>query len=230
VYEKRPSVVDLLLRSGANPDIATSTSYSQFDNTPVAKAASGPPEILRLLLAAGADPRRGGESVGYSPLHRAASDGSLENVRLLLQAGARPSVSSSGFSPLHEVVRNSLSSKEKIAPTLIELLVRAGNAVDARDGDGLTPLHMAASQASTVAVTALLSWKADVNIADKCGSTPLAASLRAGEERALKVAELLLNAGADVNVKSCGGETLLQTTDRLGYLRLRQLFMAKGGR
>jgi ankyrin repeat protein len=89
---------------------------------------------------------------------------------------------------------------------------------------------MAASQASTVAVTALLSWKADVNIADKCGSTPLAASLRAGEERALKVAELLLNAGADVNVKSCGGETLLQTTDRLGYLRLRQLFMAKGGR
>jgi ankyrin repeat protein len=83
--------------------------------------------------------------------------------------------------------------------------VRAGNAVDARDGDGLTPLHMAASQASTVAVTALLSWKADVNIADKCGSTPLAASLRAGEERALKVAELLLNAGADVNVKSCGG-------------------------
>jgi ankyrin repeat protein len=230
VYEKRPSVVDLLLRSGANPDIATSTSYSQFDNTPVAKAASGPPEILRLLLAAGADPRRGGESVGYSPLHRAASDGSLENVRLLLQAGARPSVSNNGFSPLHEVVRNSLSSKEKIAPTLIELLVRAGNAVDARDGDGLTPLHMAASQASTVAVTALLSWKADVNIADKCGSTPLAASLRAGEERALKVAELLLNAGADVNVKSCGGETLLQTTDRLGYLRLRQLFMAKGGR
>jgi ankyrin repeat protein len=229
VDEKHAPVVDLLLRSGADPNIAK--GYSQYQDTAVAKAASGPPEILRLLLAAGADPSRGGASVRYSPLHQAASSGSVENVRLLLEAGARPSTSDSGFSPLHEVVRNSLSSTEETAPALIELLVSAGNPIDAQDGEGATPLHMAAEKGSTVAVAALLSRKASVNRADKCGLTPLAYSLKAGEERALKVAELLLNAGADVNVRNtCRPETLLETTEKQGFGRLRQLFLAKGAR
>ena len=187
--------------------------------------------FMRLLLAAGADPNRGGLGVRYSPLHQAASRGHLENVRLLLQAGGKPSVGDNGWWPLHEVFRNSLGDKEKTVGALIDLLVGAGNPIDAQDDKGATPLHMAAEDGSAFAVAALLSRKASVNIADKCGLTPLAYSLRPSEDRALAVAELLINARANVNVMdTCERESLLEKVDKAGYARLRQLLVAKGAR
>ncbi|HEX5801435.1 MAG TPA: ankyrin repeat domain-containing protein [Azospira sp.] len=49
------------------------------------------PEILELLLAAGADPEQRGIN-DYTPLHMAVAEGATEAVRLLLEAGADPSL------------------------------------------------------------------------------------------------------------------------------------------
>lgn len=49
------------------------------------------PEILELLLAAGADPEQRGIN-DYTALHMAVAEGATEAVHLLLQAGANPSL------------------------------------------------------------------------------------------------------------------------------------------
>lgn len=81
--------------------------------------------------------------------------------------------------------------------------------VEARDGDGWTPLHWAACRtreggpgdwpfSDTSEVKLLLAFGADPNARDKVGVTPLHVAADEGEIRVLK---LLLAAGADVMVR-----------------------------
>jgi ankyrin repeat protein len=80
---------------------------SRYRRAMVAAAGSGRVKPLRLLLAAGADPERGDDKSGESPLHYAAAGGQTEIVRLLIEAGARPDVPDHrGFPPLVEAARN----------------------------------------------------------------------------------------------------------------------------
>ena len=80
---------------------------SGYRRAMVAAAASGRAKPLRFLLAAGADPERGDDKTGESPLHHAAAGGQIEIVTLLLQAGARPDTADHrGFPPLVEAARN----------------------------------------------------------------------------------------------------------------------------
>jgi cytohesin len=222
VSEKHTAVVELLLRAGADPHLANDYSGS-FYNTPLEKAAAGPPEILALLLESGADPNRGGSRT----LHEAVARGSVENVRLLLEAGAKPSGNA-----LHIAIDRAIDSRaESLAIKKMELLVNAGIPVDAAGSDGVTPLHVAAKRQNTIAARMLLSKGARVDPVDKCGLTPLWYGLATGgEERALAIAEVLVNAGAAVNVKStCRRETLLEIVEKNGYFRVRQLLVAKAG-
>ena len=75
-------IVNLLLAAGAEPDRNTS-------NTLVYAINSVHIEILNRLLASGADPNGGGDGT-WTPLHSAAYIGSVEIIRILLDAGADP--------------------------------------------------------------------------------------------------------------------------------------------
>lgn len=86
VYEGRDDAVVALLRSGVPAESTDQDGQSAL----YAAAVSDEPGVVRLLLAAGADPERaGGPDGGDLPLCGAACGGHTEVVLALLAAGAR---------------------------------------------------------------------------------------------------------------------------------------------
>ena len=68
-------------------------------------------------------------------------------------------------------------------------LIAKGSALDVQDKHGVTAIHAFAQRGHTVAVLDLMVAKADVNLADKDGTTPLMAAAAAGKR---EVVETLL--------------------------------------
>jgi len=93
-------------------------------------------------------------------------------------------------------------------------LLRKGANVNARDKNGLTPLHRAADQGRTDIARILLEHGTDVNARDKNGLTPLH---RAAFWEDAEVARLLLEHGADVNARDEDGETPLDYARMMGH-------------
>lgn len=110
---------------------------------------------------------------------------------------------------------------------LTALLDADPSAVDARSGDGFTPLHLAAFFGQTDAVALLLARGAEV---DPRGTgwmvgTPLHS---AASGRHLDAAALLLEAGADPNARQAGGFTPLHGAAHNGDATLVELLLARG--
>ena len=97
------------------------------------------------------------------------------------------------------------------SPAVLEVLLKAGADVNAKDTDGTTPLHSAARDKPSPAVLDFL-LKADVNAKDADGNTPLHAAAAFNPSPA--VLEILLKAGADVNAKDADGSTPLHAAAR----------------
>ncbi|RSM04893.1 hypothetical protein CEP52_006557 [Fusarium oligoseptatum] len=134
---------------------------------------------------------------GRTQLHRAALDKDIEQVRLLLNAGAAVDIRDhTGNTPLHNGV-----TAERIE--IVLLILRFGPDVDARNHQGSAPLHLAISQPGVI--NALVDNGADVSIQDEKGDTPLHLILSTDFSRDLNIystAVMLLKAGADPNKKN----------------------------
>ena len=156
------------------------------------------PELIEVLLAAGADPNPASSS---SPLHGAARLGGPGAIATLVAGGAEVEARDSrGATPLHEAV-------EWKTPASVAALLAAGADVHARTRDGDTPLHLAAiwppatynrrddrPEPDTLMVVALVAAGADVNARNDHGETPLHAATR---NRHLPVVDKLLALGAN---------------------------------
>ncbi|HLA71042.1 MAG TPA: DUF6438 domain-containing protein [Steroidobacteraceae bacterium] len=146
-----------------------------------------PPAVLRLLIAAGADPKAVDRD-GNTALHLVQSGASAQ---VLLEAGADANaVNDKGRTPLHEARRADLAL----------VLIRSGAQVSAKDLEGATPLFDC-YDAKTARV--LLQAGADVKYRAADGSTAL--FFQSDPE----TTAALVEAGADVNARLPGGLSAL---------------------
>jgi len=175
--------VAALLDEGLSPDSRDEGSTPLYT-----AAAQGEQALVRLLLAAGADPNlRSGDDTEGTPLCAAACHGQMEIVRALLAQGADPNLREDDrWSPLRWAASH---GHEQVARELLA----AG-----ADPDLGAPLVEAARRGSLGVVQALLEHGADPQVADVEGRT----ALDLADEWAGKDIEAELVARVDILVET----------------------------
>ena len=181
---------------------------------------------------------------GNSPLMYAAVLGSVESMRLLLDAGADPNVPNNfDATPLMwcagdaAKVRLLLGKGAKVdarsklgrTPLLIaayndgaieaaRLLLEKGADINARDKGGASVLELAAAANNIELARILIAKGANVNDVDELGFTPLLDAAGNGDRNA-EMVKLLIEHGAKVNVKSGDSiEMVKNGAIKLGHL------------
>jgi ankyrin repeat protein len=203
-------VAELLLKKGADPDVADSTGMTALYATvnmhtledtvgrpnPRPHSRIAEPALVRALFVHGADPdprlkspilerlHNDGDpnlGEGATPFMRAAKDADVELMRLLLEHGADPNLTSAGgrtalmFAAARPSGFRGSENRGSEAKVLgaIALCLDAGADVGAADANGQTALHLAALQAEDSVVTLLAANGADLRAQDARGRTPL---------------------------------------------------------
>lgn len=182
------------------------------------------PSVVEWLLQAGAN-------VGETDLMEAINRrGKPETVKLLIAAKANVNAKEgSGTTALMK------AADKGIHVEIFKLLITAKAAINTRDQYGRTALiHAARNGADPEVVRLLIAAKANLNVAEKhleqgghqaqaYGRTAL---MWAADERNLEIARLLIEAGANVDLKSGNGSTVLHGTAYVGCTEIAALLIA----
>ena len=181
--------------------------------------------ILLLVLAVSCAKRKieiypagNNVSVSSTPLHRAAQNGNIEEVRRLLENGADVNAqANNGSTPLH-------AAAEKGQREVVQLLLDRGADIEVRDMFGDRPLHTAAEEGQREVVECLVKNGADVNAQADNGSTPLHKAACYGH---LVVVKHLINAGTDI-LPDAFGRTPLYLATEGNYPEVVELLLRSG--
>ncbi len=167
---------------------------------------------------------------GISVLGLAVTNGNLDIVRILLDAGADLNIGTAVYPPLFLAVMKmeaGVANKSNYEQ-IFDLLLSRGADPKVRAGDGSTLLHAAASSKSDAGfMKRLISLGLDINAQDDEGDTALIKAMwrRSG----LDHLSLLLDKGADPNIRG-NGTTALLVAASAGNLDYVKLLAEKGGR
>jgi ankyrin repeat protein len=207
----------LLAEKGADPNLADTAGmaalYAAVDMSTLGEIYGRPPrkstdrlsalDLIEILLAHGADPNaalksatlfrahtpgEGSLGEGTTPLMRAAKNGDIAAMRLLLAKGADPArtqkngttalMLAAGVGRGQGVFAKDYATEEELLRG-VELLVERGVDVNAANDGGQTALHIAA-QASDRIVEFLVKHGASLDAKDKQDRTPLDVALGKG--------------------------------------------------
>jgi ankyrin repeat protein len=241
--EGHVEVVDALLGADADFRKPLRSGFSPF----FFAVREGRSKVVFRLLKAGVDineplrPEQGGGKA-ITPLILAVENGHFELAAALLEAGADPNAHPAGYTALHAMtwVRkpirgdgdpppigsgslSSLALVKELAAHKADLNARLENGESGRGRfttTGSTPFLMAARASDVALMKLLLELKADPQIANADGSTPLLAAAGVGalgdgdeaagtEDESVEAVRLLLELGADVNAADANGETAM---------------------
>lgn len=218
--EKQTELAILLLEAGADPNAKDDINDSAF----LYAGAEGYNKILRATLRHGAKVKSTNR-FGGTALIPASEHGYTETVRILINAGVPlDHVNDLGWTAMLEAIVLGNGSADHV--DVVRQLIGAGADTSIRDKDGKTPRSLAATRGfdEIVAliddadeirargqrlikaaragdrerVERLLDQRASIAARDDTGATALVAAAYGNQ---LKIAELLLKAGADPNAK-----------------------------
>lgn len=191
--------------------------------TPLMKAAADSDASAVKRLLRGGAPVNDADVDGYTALHLAAHCGEVTIVKMLLKAGANVNAKTKqGVTPL-------LSSIDMMCPTpgVTLALIRAGADVNDADSRGSNALCYATTESSIEVMKELLKRGADPNVLCKSmEDRPLHLSALNGFTDRV---ELLLEAGADPQLRNSAGQTALEVANK-NYPHIRHLLEKYSGR
>lgn len=180
-------------------------------------------EIVEALIAAGAALDTQDQRHGNTALAIATVCGALEEVSMLLSAGATPDIADdAGDTPL---LKASALGDSK----MVKLLLKGGANPSIPGYDGRTPLHNIAWRRRMDQVELFrVSLDAGANVDVQCrdGSTPLAMALGRCSPEAVK---FLLSAGADPNRGHYNGLPPLPCAAVRGDMEIVRILLAAEG-
>ena len=205
-------IVDLLLKSGANIDIADNNGFTALHEA-VFKAHK---QCVDLLMDKGADVNIGDKN-GLTILHSAAYMGHYTCVKTLLKAGVNVNVTNEmNGTAIFEAARKGHYRG-------MDMLIDAGADVNNKNSRGIAPLHMTAWYHYDQCTDLLLQAGADVNVVDNLGNTVSIAALLSPNqhniESKLRTVEMLLNEDSINNLNNKGHKTVRDYIARECLLR-----------
>jgi ankyrin repeat protein len=160
-------------------------------------------EVVAILLQAGASVNLK-SSTGATALGAACEAGNVNVAKRLLVAHATQSTDDDGFTPLTRAIQAK-------SPALVRLLIEYGADVETRSPNGAAPLHWAvregASGEGLEILRLLIEALSNIDAVEEHHVTPLMLSL--DEPDRLPATNLLIAAGADVNIPDFHGNTPL---------------------
>lgn len=193
-----------LLDAAKGGDATQKAKDRSSDNALLDAIKNGDETLVRDLLQLGNVSLRTENSTGQTALHLAVYVDSRSIVSLLLDKGAdTEAAQSDGQKPLYTAA--ALGRQP-----IIELLVEYNANIEAlKLNSRTTALHAAVEYGHIEATEFLLKHGANVDSRDLAGNTPLCIAVRRGRGQDLKLAELLLQYGANKKTRlPLGGRTV----------------------
>ena len=208
--------VENILRSGVNVNIR-----NNYKDSPLHCAVnSNSIEIVKLLLKYESLNINILDSRGETALHYAARNDFDEIAEILIKNGADVNIKSVTTNQNFFTIAVYFNSVKTVKVAIANNLN-----VNEKDGEKVTPLHVAVANDLIDIVELLLNAGADVNIKNSDNETPLFIAVT---NDSIDIVELLLNAGADVNIKcSYMHETVLKVAEEEGFNDILKLLKTK---
>lgn len=212
--------VAYLIESGADVNARDEKGW-----TPFVFAIFAQPEMRNLLQKHGAQ-INARTYRGESAMTLAAEIGDVETLEMLIKAGADVNQVNifGGTAIMHAAINGQASS--------ITILIKHGADPNRADENKKTPLMYAASNGHIDAVKVLLTSKVNVNAKDSSGYAAIHAPSDSKNPKAahLKILELLVMAGAEINQKNDSGETALTIARKRKLVEISQKLIQLGAK
>lgn len=168
---------------------------------------------------------------GWTPLHVASYLRRLEIVRALLDHGASANAeNNAGEAPLYEVSIGEHQSQDD-GISIARLLLERGASANACNIDHFGPLHTASYFGMLEIVRLLLDHGANADAKNRQGKNSLDLVSRGkygSEEDGVRIAQLLLERGADVNAPDKDHWTPLHSASYFGRPEILRVFLDHG--
>lgn len=218
------AVLALAVSSCGRGDVPGS---AERDQELIAAARAGDADRVRALLGNGADVHAR-DADGATALVAAAFGNHLHSARALIEAGADVNVKDETQQSAYLIATSEVGDDTR----LLELTLSHGADVHAKDSYNGTGLIRAADRGHVTIVKRLLETHVEVDHVNRLGWTALleAIILGGGDLRHIEVVQLLVEAGAAVNLADGEGVTPLAHARRQGFDDIAAILERAGAR